>query len=136
MLGITHILNAAEGKRFGFVNTNNNYYSDTTIKYLGLPIKDLPTTDISKYFYTAANFIDEAISTRGNLIIFLYFQFFIARDIIYRIKFIFYRQSIRTLHARYISQCYMCSRIFNDKERYVSSRRYALNPYKPRYSSK
>jgi len=70
MLGVTHLLNAAEGKRFGFVNTNYNYYSDTTIKYLGLPIKDLPTTDISKYFYTAANFIDEAISTRGNLIIY------------------------------------------------------------------
>lgn len=73
MLGITHLFNVAEGKRFGFVNTDNNYYTDTTIKYLGLPIRDLPTEDISKYFYTAANFIDEAVSARGNLIMFLYF---------------------------------------------------------------
>lgn len=66
MLGITHLLNAAEGKRFGFVNTDNNYYANTTIKYLGLPIKDLPTEDIAKYFYTIANFIDEAVFTRGK----------------------------------------------------------------------
>lgn len=89
MLGITHLLNAAEGKRFGFVNTDNNYYANTTIKYLGLPIKDLPTEDIAKYFYTIANFIDEAVFTRGNLIIFSYFLCFIARDIIYKIKLIF-----------------------------------------------
>lgn len=66
MLGITHLLNAAEGKKFGFVNTNEKYYSDTTIKYLGLPLADFFTTDISKYFYTVANFIDEAVSTGGN----------------------------------------------------------------------
>ncbi|XP_011865435.1 PREDICTED: dual specificity protein phosphatase 3 [Vollenhovia emeryi] len=66
MLGITHLLNSAEGTRFGFVNTNSNYYADTTIKYLGLQVKDLPSEDIGKYFYTAANFIDEAMSTRGK----------------------------------------------------------------------
>ncbi|XP_020287764.1 dual specificity protein phosphatase 3 isoform X2 [Pseudomyrmex gracilis] len=64
-LGITHILNAAEGKRFGFVNTDSNYYADTTMKYLGLPIKDLPTADISEYFHVTASFIDEAL-TRGG----------------------------------------------------------------------
>ncbi|KAK1124354.1 hypothetical protein K0M31_006721 [Melipona bicolor] len=66
MLGITHLLNAAEGKRFGCVNTNKSYYSDTTIKYLGLPLIDMCTTDISKYFNTIADFIDEAISTEGK----------------------------------------------------------------------
>ncbi|CAK9817426.1 Dual specificity phosphatase 29 [Anthophora quadrimaculata] len=69
MLGITHILNAAEGKRFGFVNTDKNYYADTTIKYLGLPLADLCTTDISKYFNTAAAFIDEAVSTGGKIFV-------------------------------------------------------------------
>ncbi|XP_025264896.1 dual specificity protein phosphatase 3 [Camponotus floridanus] len=66
MLGITHLLNAAEGRRYGFVNTDNNYYADTTIKYLGLQVTDLPSVDISKYFYIAANFIDEAVSTGGK----------------------------------------------------------------------
>nr|XP_031829570.1 dual specificity protein phosphatase 3 isoform X1 [Nomia melanderi] len=66
MLGITHLLNCAEGKRFGFVNTDANYYKDTTIKYVGLPLADLCSTDISKYFYTAADFIDEAVSADGK----------------------------------------------------------------------
>ncbi|KAG6794622.1 dual specificity protein phosphatase 3 [Apis mellifera caucasica] len=69
MLGITHLLNAAEGKRFGFVNTNKNYYSDITIKYLGLPLIDLCSTDISKYFFTIADFIDEAISSGGKVFV-------------------------------------------------------------------
>ncbi|XP_060828140.1 dual specificity protein phosphatase 3 [Bombus pascuorum] len=66
ILGITHLLNAAEGKRFGCVDTDKNYYSDTTIKYLGLPLIDLCTTDISKYFYIIADFIDEAVSIGGK----------------------------------------------------------------------
>ncbi|XP_043505587.1 dual specificity protein phosphatase 3-like isoform X1 [Polistes fuscatus] len=68
-IGITHLLNAAEGKKFGFVNTDRNYYSNTRIKYLGLPLADLPTVDISKYFYTAASFIDEAVSNNGKVFV-------------------------------------------------------------------
>lgn len=66
MLGITHLLNCAEGKRFGFVNTCRSYYGDTSIKYLGLPIADVLSADISKYFYTAAEFIDDAVSGGGK----------------------------------------------------------------------
>ncbi|XP_076647642.1 dual specificity protein phosphatase 3 isoform X2 [Halictus rubicundus] len=66
MLGITHLLNSAEGKRFGFVNTDANYYKDTMIKYIGFPLADSWAINISKYFYTAADFIDEAVSTGGK----------------------------------------------------------------------
>ncbi|KAK2577537.1 hypothetical protein KPH14_003621 [Odynerus spinipes] len=69
MLGITHLLNAAEGKKFGLVNTNKNYYLDTTIKYLGLPLVDLPTIDISKYFLVTTAFIDEALSNNGKVFV-------------------------------------------------------------------
>ena len=69
ILGITHLLNAAEGKRYGFVNTDKDYYADTAIKYLGLPLADLFTTDISKYFYAAADFIDDAVSTGGKVFV-------------------------------------------------------------------
>ncbi|XP_043686511.1 dual specificity protein phosphatase 3 isoform X2 [Vespula pensylvanica] len=69
MLGITHLLNAAEGKTFGFVNTGKDYYVNTTIKYLGLSLADHPTVDISKYFHTAASFIDEAVSSNGKVFV-------------------------------------------------------------------
>lgn len=66
MLGITHLLNAAEGKRFGFVHTDRNYYKDTRIIYLGLPMADLPSTDISRYFFTSANFIEDSMRSSGE----------------------------------------------------------------------
>lgn len=43
ILGITHVLNAAEGSRA--VETNREYYSDMPrISYMGFAIRDLPTT--------------------------------------------------------------------------------------------
>ncbi|XP_037968763.2 dual specificity protein phosphatase 13 [Plutella xylostella] len=61
-MGITHVLNTAEGKRFTQVDTDHLYYRDTSIRYKGFPMMDMPSTDIAKYFYIAANFIDEGIS--------------------------------------------------------------------------
>lgn len=66
-LGITHVLNTAEGNRFGSVNTNQNYYAiRTTIKYMGLKLTDLPITNISAHFQETADFIEEALSSGGT----------------------------------------------------------------------
>lgn len=66
LMGITHVLNTAEGRHFGQVDTDHLYYRDCPrIKYLGFQMIDHPTTDIAKYFYIAAKFIDEAISSGG-----------------------------------------------------------------------
>lgn len=67
-IGITHILNAAEGKRYGQVDTGRIYYRDLPqIQYMGFPLIDHPHTNISPYFYVAAKFIDKAISNGGEL---------------------------------------------------------------------
>ncbi|XP_058807311.1 dual specificity protein phosphatase 3-like isoform X2 [Phymastichus coffea] len=68
-IGITHVLNAAEGKAFGMVNTDSNYYKDTNVKYLGLQIKDRLSMDISQYFYTAASFIQDACASGGRVFV-------------------------------------------------------------------
>uniref|UniRef100_A0A3Q2QGZ5 Dual specificity protein phosphatase n=1 Tax=Fundulus heteroclitus TaxID=8078 RepID=A0A3Q2QGZ5_FUNHE len=60
-LGVTHVLNAAEGK-WNNVLTGANYYSDLNIKYLGVEADDKPTFNISQYFFLAAEFIHEALS--------------------------------------------------------------------------
>lgn len=66
-MGITHVLNTAEGKHFGQVDTDHLYYRDCPrVKYLGFPLIDHPSTDIARYFYIAAKFISEAMYTGGN----------------------------------------------------------------------
>lgn len=59
-LGITHILNAAEGK-WNNVLTGAQYYRDMEIQYYGVEADDKPTFNISQYFRPAANFIHEAL---------------------------------------------------------------------------
>ncbi|XP_075970028.1 dual specificity protein phosphatase 13B-like isoform X4 [Anticarsia gemmatalis] len=69
-MGINYVLNTAEGKRYTQVDTDHLYYRDCPgMRYKGFPLMDLPTTDISKYFYIAANFIDEAVSSGGRILV-------------------------------------------------------------------
>ncbi|XP_073829119.1 dual specificity protein phosphatase 13B isoform X2 [Musca autumnalis] len=70
MKGITHVLNAAEGCRYGQVDTGHSYYRDMpSIRYMGFPMVDAPTTDISRYFYVAAKFIESALNSGGKVLV-------------------------------------------------------------------
>lgn len=60
-LGVTHVLNAAEGK-WNNVLTGANYYTDLNIQYFGVEVDDKPTFNISQYFLPATEFIHEALS--------------------------------------------------------------------------
>ncbi|XP_073957970.1 dual specificity protein phosphatase 3-like isoform X1 [Choristoneura fumiferana] len=69
-MGINYVLNTAEGKRYTQVDTDHLYYRDCPgLRYRGFPLMDLPTTDISKYFHIAANFIDEGVSRGGRVLV-------------------------------------------------------------------
>lgn len=69
-LGITHVLNAAEGKEcYKYVNTGRNFYKDTPIKYMGLHLEDSPGVNISQYFYPAASFIAEGLANGGRVFV-------------------------------------------------------------------
>ncbi|KAM9745900.1 dual specificity protein phosphatase 3-like [Menidia menidia] len=65
-LGITHVLNAAEGNSFMHVNTNSEFYSDTGITYHGVPASDTDHFDISIYFEEAAEFIEKALAYKNG----------------------------------------------------------------------
>lgn len=66
------MLNTAEGSRYGQVDTGHAYYRDMpNIRYMGFPMTDQPSTDISRYFYIAAKFIDNAISSGGKIILYI-----------------------------------------------------------------
>lgn len=70
MMGITHVLNTAEGSRFGQVDTGHSYYRDmSNLRYMGFPLTDQPSTDISRYFYIASKFIENALSSGGKVLV-------------------------------------------------------------------
>ncbi|XP_073773991.1 dual specificity phosphatase 29 isoform X1 [Danio rerio] len=64
-LGITHILNAAEGE-WNSVDTGAEYYKDMQIHYYGVTAEDTPTFNISQYFYSAAEYIQQTLSDPHN----------------------------------------------------------------------
>ncbi|XP_036386342.1 dual specificity phosphatase DUPD1-like [Megalops cyprinoides] len=64
-MGVTHILNAAESSRNG-VDTGPDYYSDTNIQYYGIEADDVPTFDLSRFFYPAAEYIHHVLSHPDN----------------------------------------------------------------------
>ncbi|KAM6951672.1 LOW QUALITY PROTEIN: dual specificity phosphatase 29-like [Aplochiton taeniatus] len=59
-LGITHILNAAEGT-WNNVDTGADYYSDMDMVYYGVVAEDVATFDLSQYFFSAAEFIEQTL---------------------------------------------------------------------------
>uniref|UniRef100_A0A8C2A2K6 Dual specificity protein phosphatase n=1 Tax=Cyprinus carpio TaxID=7962 RepID=A0A8C2A2K6_CYPCA len=71
-LNITYVLNAAHGK-FS-VNTGASFYRDTKISYHGVEAFDMPSFDLSPFFYSAAKFIKTAMSTPGDTVMILSFH--------------------------------------------------------------
>uniref|UniRef100_A0A3P9A041 Dual specificity protein phosphatase n=2 Tax=Esox lucius TaxID=8010 RepID=A0A3P9A041_ESOLU len=65
-LGITHVLNAAHGKVC--CKGSDDYYG-TTVSYYGVPANDLPSFDLSAFFYPAAQFIHHALMSGGKVLV-------------------------------------------------------------------
>ena len=65
-IGITHVLNTADGDAPGMVDTGFRFYKDSGIHYQGFTLSDMPTTNISVYFKAGADFIDKALSSGGE----------------------------------------------------------------------
>lgn len=56
------MLNAAEGT-WNNVDTGAGYYSNMDVVYHGVVAEDIPTFDLSQYFYSAACFIEGTLSS-------------------------------------------------------------------------
>uniref|UniRef100_A0ABK0LVC6 Dual specificity protein phosphatase n=1 Tax=Rattus norvegicus TaxID=10116 RepID=A0ABK0LVC6_RAT len=68
-LGITHVLNAAEGRSFMHVNTSASFYKDTGITYMGIKANDTQEFNLSAYFERAADFIDQALAHKNGRVL-------------------------------------------------------------------
>ncbi|XP_051523338.1 dual specificity phosphatase 29-like [Myxocyprinus asiaticus] len=65
MMGITHILNAAEGE-WNSVDTGAEYYRDMDVDYYGITAEDVPTFNLSQYFCSAAEYIHQTLRNPQN----------------------------------------------------------------------
>ncbi|XP_009320740.1 PREDICTED: dual specificity protein phosphatase 13 isoform A-like [Pygoscelis adeliae] len=65
-MGVTHVLNAAHGTAYS--HGGQDFYG-ATIDYYGVPAHDLPSFDISQFFFSAAQFIHNALNTPGAKIL-------------------------------------------------------------------
>ncbi|XP_008502263.2 dual specificity protein phosphatase 13-like isoform X2 [Calypte anna] len=65
-MGVTHVLNAAHGTTYS--QGGQDFYG-ATIAYYGVPAHDLPSFDISQFFFSAAQFIHNALNTPGAKIL-------------------------------------------------------------------
>ncbi|XP_053548115.1 dual specificity phosphatase 29 [Bombina bombina] len=63
----THILNAAHGR--WNVDTGPEYYSEMSVEYYGVEAEDLPSFNLSQFFYPAAEFIHNALSSSDNKVL-------------------------------------------------------------------
>ncbi|XP_025191429.1 dual specificity protein phosphatase 3 [Melanaphis sacchari] len=68
-LGITHVVNAAQGIGFGMVDTNEQFYRPFNIQYMGLALCDDPNVAINEYFDSVSNFIDDALLQKGKVLV-------------------------------------------------------------------
>lgn len=68
-LGVTHVLNTAEGFLKGTVNTSQAYYQPSGIQYMGLKLVDVDQTNIAAHFDEVAAFIDSALASGGKVLV-------------------------------------------------------------------
>lgn len=65
-LGITHLLNAAQGTDFWHVNTGPEDYSESGIIFHGVPAMDSFQFELNRYFDEACDFIGKAVGTKKS----------------------------------------------------------------------
>lgn len=72
--GVTAVINMAEGKGYGMVDTNAEFYREGNIsQYLGYSPEDYPSSDVYPYFHKCARFIHKALKSGGRVAVVSYY---------------------------------------------------------------
>ncbi|XP_077992352.1 dual specificity protein phosphatase 3-like isoform X1 [Glandiceps talaboti] len=68
-LGITHVLNVAQGTRFGHVDTDETYYENSGIIFKGIKATDVAGFKLLPFWEDTGEFIHTALSEQGTKIL-------------------------------------------------------------------
>lgn len=66
-LGITHVVNAADGPQH--IDTGPHFYKGSNIQYHGVEAPDCKDFDLSRFFTETADFIHGALSQKGKVLV-------------------------------------------------------------------
>lgn len=66
-LGITHVLNAAQGDRYSQVDTDQRFYNDVDIEFYGCNLMDFPGARIEQFLDEGVEFIHQAVDIKRGL---------------------------------------------------------------------
>ncbi|XP_026887510.2 dual specificity phosphatase DUPD1 isoform X1 [Electrophorus electricus] len=64
-IGVTHVLNAAEGQR-NSVCTGAGYYRHISVEYYGIEAEDTPSFNLSQHFFPVAEYMHQVLSNPSN----------------------------------------------------------------------
>ncbi|XP_072014492.1 dual specificity protein phosphatase 3-like [Amphiura filiformis] len=68
-LGITHIVNCAQGDAYGFVNTDQHYYQDVGFQFYAIKARDQIGFSILPYLKPTADYIHQALLSGGKVFV-------------------------------------------------------------------
>lgn len=72
LIGVTHVVNCAEGNKFCQINTSEDFFSGSDIKYHGINAMDVPKFRLIDYFRPAADFIEDGLLQEGKVFVHCY----------------------------------------------------------------
>ncbi|XP_041376161.1 dual specificity protein phosphatase 3-like [Gigantopelta aegis] len=96
-LGITLVVNAAQGSKFNQINTNAEFYTDVDMKFHPIPALDIMTYKINKYFKDAAEAIDKCLLSKGK--VFVHCQQGISRSAAIVLAFLMIKRDMDVMQA-------------------------------------
>ncbi|XP_006817775.1 dual specificity protein phosphatase 3-like [Saccoglossus kowalevskii] len=74
-VGITHVLNVAQGESLGKVNTDAQFYKSVGIKFKGIKADDVSTFNLSRFWEETGKFIHKALNDNGKVLVHCYMGF-------------------------------------------------------------
>ncbi|KAK2184085.1 hypothetical protein NP493_283g03021 [Ridgeia piscesae] len=97
-IGVTHVLNAAQGRKFNQIDTDDAFYSDIGVAFLGIPAIDVFGFKMSKYFATATDFIENALCSEGGKVL-VHCQQGLSRSSSLVLAFLMLKRGLRAVDA-------------------------------------